>query len=108
MKLIPKITYVECVQQIGHDCGFCVLKNVEHCIKFSDLLIKNALHSFTVDAKYWYKKSDATDLRLHIINFLRVTTGRSKLEMTRGHRMTRRKRKACKQDSIKNYFKNFN
>ena len=105
MKPIPKITYVECVQQIGNDCGFCVLKNIEHCIEFSDLLMGNDQHSFIVDAKHWYQKTDATDLRIHIINFLREATGRSRLEGTCARRMTRQKRKACKSASITNYFK---
>ena len=64
--------------------------------------MRNAQHSFTVDATSWYQKSDVTDLRIHIINFLREAIGRSRLEGTCTCRMTRQKRKACKSASITN------
>ena len=96
MKFIPEITWVECVQKIGNDCVLHVLKNVEHCINTSDLLIINASDSFTVDAKHWYETSDTTDLRIKIISVLRESTTRSKLEGTRVGRTTRQKRKSCK------------
>ena len=81
MKLIPQITFVECMQQIGSDCALNLLKNIECCVKLNDLLIRKPSNKcFTFGAKSWYEKSDATDLRIQIINFLREDAGRIKLE----------------------------
>ena len=72
-------------------------KKIEHCINISELLIRTTPDIFTVDATYWCKKSDATDLRIQIINFLREATGRSKLEGMRVGRKTLQKRKLANQ-----------
>ena len=54
-------------------------------------------YSFTVDAKSWSQKSDATYLRIQIIKFLHEATVRSKLEGTHVGRTTRQKRKLANQ-----------
>ena len=78
-------------------------------MKCSNLLIRNPEDDhFTVEAKNWYKKSEATDLRIQIINYLLVLTGRSKLEESLVGRTTRhntKKRKSHKPVSIRKYLK---
>ena len=94
---------MEWALQIGSDCALCFLKNTENCIKFSDLLIRN--HSekfFTVDAKSWYEKSDATDSRIQILFVLLEATERNKLKDARVVRTTRQTRKTCKSASTTN------
>ena len=68
-------------------------KNADHCIKFNELLIRNASDMFTIDAKHWYEKSDANDLRIQKINFVCEATRRSILEGTRVGRKNRQRRK---------------
>ena len=77
-------------------------KNVEHCIKIIELLIRHTSDSLTFDARSWYEKSDSTDLRIQIINVLCEATKRSMEEGAHVDRITRQKRNTCKSASVTN------